>query len=138
MSCVSEENDDASSTALCDTQQQTSPPSTPDEPVPIPEDVFEARIVIHSALHLQTERPLSSSVYVTLHPHPNVAKVSTLAVSTEQSMIWDHHCVTYIPNMYLQPVVSIQNCIYVLYVLVLVLCVCSALDWNYRCGASLL
>ncbi len=70
---------------------------------PVPEDVFEARIVIHSALHLQMERAVLPSVYVTLHPHPNVAKISTSAMSSEQDMIWDHLCVTYVPNMYLQP-----------------------------------
>lgn len=105
------DEDEASLTALCDTQQQTSPPPTPEEPTPIPEDVFEGRIVVHSALHLLTESALSASVYVTLHSHPNVAKVSTPVVSTKPNVVWDHHCVTYIPNMYLQP--QVRTCTYI-------------------------
>ncbi len=106
-----ESGDDGESSSLSSTeppaspdcQQQKNSPLTIEEASPVPEDVFEARIVVHSALHLQMERAVPPSVYVTLHPHPNVDKVSTSAVSNEQNMIWDHHCVTYIPNMYLQP-----------------------------------
>ena len=52
------------------------------------------------------EHVLSPGVYVTLHPHPNVERVCTPAVSCDQRPVWDHHCITHIPNMYLQPQVA--------------------------------
>ncbi len=124
---------------MSDTQQQTSPPPTLEEATPVPEDVFEARIVVHSALHLLTKSAHCLSVYVTLHPHPNVAKVSTLALATEENIVWDHHCLTYIPNMYLQPQVrtALKLCTNSA-VLKLPSIIYSAQDWNSRCGVSFL
>ena len=99
------------------------------------EDTFEARLVIHQALHLpmmtdklqyacntqsysldippdqrlssyrQSER--SPCAYVTTHPHPKVDKIVTQPILNSQTPVWDHQCLTHIPNLYLDPQVSI-------------------------------
>ena len=70
--------------------------------VEVPEDAFEARVVVHSALHIEYET-VPRNVYVTLHPHRNADRVCTPAVSQDTKPVWDYHCLTHIPNMYLQP-----------------------------------
>lgn len=79
-------------------------------PVKVPEDAFEARVVIHSALHLEYENKhltIPHNIYVTLHPHRNVDRVCTPTVSQDLKPVWNYHCVTHIPNMYLQPQVCL-------------------------------
>ena len=67
----------------------------------------EVYSVVYVVVLLHREREWAPNAYVSLHPHPKVERIATGVVPSSQTPLWNHHTLTHIPNLYLDPHVRV-------------------------------